>query len=102
VVSLLVGGAFTIFLAAMRSRYAWWPLHPAGYAVAGGWSMALFAPSIFMAWLIKTIVLRYGGMTAFRPASRFFLGMILGEFIAGTWWGLYGILTFRAMYNFLP
>ena len=102
VTALLIGGGFTVFLSAMRARFAWWPLHPAGFAVAGGWSMALFAPSIFAAWLIKTIVLRYGGMRSFRPASRFFLGMILGEFLAGSWWGLFGILTKRRMYNFLP
>jgi len=102
VAALVIGGAFTVFLASMRTRFAWWPLHPAGFAVAGGWSMALFAPSILAAWLVKTIILRYGGMTSFRPASRFFLGMILGEFVAGSWWGLFGILTKRAMYNFLP
>lgn len=102
VAALLVGGTFTAFLAAMRSRYVWFPFHPAGFAVAGGWSMALFAPSIFTAWLVKTLVLRYGGMTSFRPASRFFMGMVLGEFLAGTWWGLFGILRHQPMYNFLP
>ena len=102
VISLVIGGGFTVFLTVMRGRFAWWPFHPAGFAVAGGWSMALFGPSIFAAWLIKTIILRYGGMTSFRPASRFFLGMIMGEFLAGTWWGVFGIFTKRRMYNFLP
>jgi len=41
-------------------------------------------------------------MSAFRPASRFFLGMILGEFLAGGAWGVLGILMKRPMYNFLP
>lgn len=100
--ALLIGGGVTGLLAALRSRFAWWPFHPAGFAVAGGWSMALFAPSIFASWLIKAIVLRYGGMSSFRPASRFFMGMIMGEFLAGTWWGLYGILVKQPMYNFLP
>lgn len=100
--ALLFGGVFTVFLAAMRARFAWWPLHPAGFAVAGGWSMALFAPSIFVAWLVKSLILRYGGMSSFRPGSRLFLGMILGEFLAGTWWGIYGIIKHQPMYNFLP
>jgi hypothetical protein len=102
VAALVAGGAFTVFLGTMRAQFAWWPFHPAGFAVAGGWSMSLFAPSILMAWLIKTIVLRYGGMTSFRPASRFFMGMVVGEFLGGSWWGLYGILRKRPMYNFLP
>jgi hypothetical protein len=102
VAALLVGGAFTSFLAVMRARFAWWPFHPAGFAVAGGWSMALFAPSILAAWLIKVIILRYGGMGSFRPASRFFMGMVMGEFMAGAFWGLLGILRHQPMYNFLP
>jgi len=100
--ALVFGGVFTVFLAAMRARFAWWPFHPAGFAVAGGWSMALFAPSIFIAWLVKSLILRYGGMSSFRPGSRLFLGMILGEFLAGTWWGVYGIIKHQPMYNFLP
>ncbi len=97
-----VGALTTALLAAGRIRWVWWPFHPAGYAVSGSWSMALFAPSIFVSWLAKTVILRYGGMTSYRPASRFFMGMILGEFVAGTFWGLYGIVTHRPMYNFLP
>jgi hypothetical protein len=41
-------------------------------------------------------------MSAFAPASTFFLGLILGEFTAGAGWGLWGILTNTRMYNFLP
>ena len=102
VVATFVGLGFTVLLAAMRTRFAWWPLHPAGFAVSGSWSMALFAPSIFVAWLIKTVLLRYAGMTSFRPATYFFYGLILGEFVAGAGWGLIGIALKRPMYNFLP
>jgi hypothetical protein len=102
IVTTLVGFAFTTFLAAMRARFAWWPFHPAGFAVSGSWSMALFAPSIFAAWLMKAILLRYRGMTAYRPATFFFYGLILGEFVAGTGWGILGNWMQRPMYNFLP
>jgi hypothetical protein len=102
IVTTLVGFAFTTFLAAMRARFAWWPFHPAGFAVSGSWSMALFAPSIFAAWLIKAILLRYRGMTSYRPATFFFYGLILGEFVAGMGWGILGNWMQRPMYNFLP
>jgi hypothetical protein len=102
VASMAWGGLFTIFLTWMRTRYVWWPFHPAGFAVSGSWSMALFAPSILVSWLAKALILHYGGMTAFRPASTLFMGLILGEFVAGTGWGLSGILLHRRMYNFLP
>lgn len=100
--ALLAGCAFTAVLAALRTRFVWWPLHPAGFAVSGSWSMALFAPSLMVSWLLKALILRYGGMASFRPASRFFMGLILGEFVAGTIWGLLGIFLHQRMYNFLP
>lgn len=100
--ALAWGFAVTLFLARMRTLFNWWPLHPAGFAVSGSWSMALFAPSIFVSWLLKSIILRYGGMSSFRPASLFFMGLILGEFVAGAIWGTLGILLHRRMYNFLP
>jgi len=100
--SVIWGAIFTILLTWARTRYLWWPLHPAGFVVSGSWSMALFAPSILVSWLAKAVVLRYGGMGAFRPASTFFLGLILGEFVGGAGWGLSGILLHMPMYNFLP
>jgi hypothetical protein len=102
VAAMGVGLATTVALAAMRSRFTWWLFHPAGYAVSGSWSMALFAPSVFVSWLAKTAILRYGGMTSYRPASRFFAGLILGEFATGTFWVTYGIIKHKPMYNFLP
>ncbi len=100
--AMVWGAMFTVFLTWMRTRYVWWPLHPAGFAVSGSWSMALFAPSILVSWLAKALILHYGGMTAFAPASTLFMGLILGEFVAGTGWGVAGILMHRRMYNFLP
>jgi hypothetical protein len=102
VAAMGASAAFTTFLQMMRANFVWWPLHPAGFAVSGGWSMALFCPSIFVSWLIKTVLLRYGGMGSFRPASRFFLGLILGEFTVGSMWTLLGIILRRPMYNVLP
>lgn len=101
-VAMGVGLLTTTALAGMRSRFTWWVFHPAGYAVSGSWSMALFAPSVFVSWLVKASILRYGGMTSYRPASRLFAGLILGEFVTGMFWAVYGIIKHMPMYNFLP
>ena len=64
--------------------------------------MNLFWVSLMMAWLIKLCLIRYAGMQSYRKAMPFFMGLILGEFAVGSFWGLYGCLTQKPMYNFLP
>jgi hypothetical protein len=100
--AMAFGLAFTLLLTAVRARSVWWPFHPAGFAVSGTWSMALLCPSIFVSWLIKAVLMRYAGLTSYRPATTFFCGLILGSFVAGTFWSLLGIFTKQPMYNFLP
>jgi len=78
----LFGIAFTLFLATMRTRFAWWPLHPAGYLVSGSFGLFRLWVPIFLTWLIKSLLLRYGGMSAYQKARPFFFGLIFGEFAA--------------------
>jgi hypothetical protein len=41
----------------------------------------------FLAWLLKGVVLKYGGPRLYRTVRPFFLGMILGQFaIYGVFW----------------
>ena len=76
-----------------RQRLLWWPLHPIGYAVGGTWIMAHAWFSIFVAWLVKVLVLRYGGLRAYRSTRWFFLGMFLGHITAGGLWLLVDSVT---------
>ena len=66
----------------MRTRFAWWPLHPVGYLVAGSFGLFRLWLPIFVTWLIKSLLLRYGGMSAYQKARPFFFGLIMGEFSA--------------------
>ncbi len=76
------GAAFTGLLWIMRARFAWWPLHPVGYLVAGSFGLFRLWLPIFVTWLIKSMLLRYGGMSAYQKARPFFFGLIMGEFSA--------------------
>ena len=77
------GCLFTLFLAAMRTRFIWWPFHPAGYLVAGSFGLFRLWLPIFVSWFLKSLILRYGGLKAYRMFLPFFIGLILGEFSAG-------------------
>jgi hypothetical protein len=96
-VYFLVGIGFTTFLAWMRTQYVWWPFSPLAFALSGSWSMIVFWFPIFVAWLIKSAVLRYGGMKTYSRLQPFFLGLILGEFSqAVIWAALAAIWRLRA------
>jgi len=75
-----VGIVSCLFLTIMRTTFYWWPLHPLGYALAGSWTTIVFWFPCLVAWVCKSLCIRYGGMGFYGKARPFFLGMILGEF----------------------
>lgn len=100
--AILVGLFFSLGLAAMRMNLSWWPFHPVGYAVSGSWSMDQLWTCVLVAWIIKVLLLKYGGARAYRPAVPFFLGLIMGDFVVGSFWNLYGIINEVQVYHFWP
>ena len=88
------GLGFALFLSAMRSRFIWWPFHPAGYLASCSWGLCRMWVPLAVTWLVKVLILRYGGLTMYKRAMPFFLGLIAGEFVIGmlaTLLGFFGI-----------
>jgi hypothetical protein len=79
----LFGAAAAVFLGVMRTRFVGWPFHPAGYLISGSFGLFRLWLPIFVAWLLKSVILRYGGLRGYRTALPFFIGLVLGEFAAG-------------------
>ncbi len=96
-----IGTLVTIGLSVMRARYWWWPLFPLGYALWGSWTMIVFWFPIFIAWLIKTALVRYGGMKLYATLRPLFLGLILGEFFMAVFWATFSGFT-RSPAPFFP
>ena len=85
-ISTVSGGGIMALLMLARQHLLWWPLHPLGFAVSTISMTNYISFSVFLAWLFKSIILKYGGPTLFQRARPFFLGLILGQFaIAGIW-----------------
>ncbi|MFH1567423.1 MAG: DUF6785 family protein [Gemmatimonadota bacterium] len=81
-----LGGGVMALLMLARHHFLWWPLHPIGYPIGAVWLMDALWFSIFLAWLVKLVVMKYGGPRLFRVTRPFFLGLIMGQFvIAGLW-----------------
>jgi hypothetical protein len=94
------GLLFTLLLGFLRTKFTWWLWHPVGYATATSWSMGKLWFCIFLGWLAKWLITRYGGATAYRKAMPFFVGMVLGEFTVGSLWCIYGAIKNTAVYHF--
>jgi hypothetical protein len=82
-----IGGAVMALLLVLRHRFIWWPLHPIGFPIANTYTIMSYGWfAIFLAWMAKSVVLRYGGIAAYRSLQPFFLGLILGEFTTACVW----------------
>jgi hypothetical protein len=64
--------------------------------------MNLFWVSLFVAWLLKASLIRWGGLAMHRQAMPFFMGLVIGDYLMGSFWSLWGCWRRRPAYNFLP
>ncbi len=95
----IIGGICAVaFLMFMRLRYAWWPFHAVGYAMANTSPAGNAWMPFFIAWLIKSILIKMGGMRLYKRAMPFFLGVIVGDFLQGGFYTLLACFTNLSVY----
>ncbi len=90
---VILGGFLMILLIFVRSRFLWWPLSPVGLALSLPYPVFQTWFSIFIAWVIKAFIMKYGGIRVYDKAKDFFLGMILGSFVTAGIWIFVGLFT---------
>lgn len=86
------GAAITGLLALLRNRFVGFPLAPAAYVLNTSWANDLFWLDMLLAWILKVMVLRYGGGRGYARAMPFFLGLILGDFVTGSFWSIVSVI----------
>lgn len=96
------GAIFTAILVLLRSRFVWFPFHPVGYVVGFTGTMDWLWCPFFVAWACKVLLIRYGGISAYRRALPFFLGLILGDYVISSLWAILGSLLGIQMYRCFP
>ena len=86
-------GGHLVFGAALAGSLQWaclalpkWPLHPIGILIVYTYYGTIAWASIFAGWMVKVLVVRYGGARLYRSAKPFFLGLIIGEVLAAVFW----------------
>ena len=94
------GITLTLTTLFMRLRFIWWQLHPLAYPLAGNWNFGRLWFPVFLAWVLKSILIRHGGIGAYRRTLPLFLGTMLGEFVMGSLWAILGLFLGQRMYSF--
>ncbi|MFQ6097173.1 MAG: DUF6785 family protein [Armatimonadota bacterium] len=85
-----VGMLVAVALTVIRTKATTFPLHPIAYGMATAYGSLVWGP-FFIVWLVKWVILKYGGMKLYRRLIPTFLGIALGHFFAaGVVWGLLG------------
>lgn len=83
------GGVVTLALASLRFLFLRFPLHPLGYLIATSYQNECpIWGDIFLIWLVKSLILRLGGVRLYRQLIPCFVGIALGQFFwGGIVWG---------------
>jgi len=76
-----IGITLASIMMAIRYRNPRFPFHPIGFAVGPIIPVLDVILPIFLAWFVKSVTLRVGGIQAYRSVRPFFIGMILGHFV---------------------
>jgi hypothetical protein len=90
-----LGAVTVVFIAAMRLRFLWWPFHPVGYILG----LSVLADEgrgqspFFIAWLAKSLVLRYGGLRLYQQTLPIAVGLIIGDVLNRSLWNVISLVT---------
>lgn len=80
------GAVLVSVLSFLRLRYEAWPVHPIGFLLVYTYPTQTIWFSIFIGWLAKLLIVRFGGVDLYRKARPFFIGLILGEAGSVAFW----------------
>ena len=78
----LIGAAAMSSMVFMRYRFPWWPFHPVGLALSGTMLARLTSFTMFVAWLLKFLLLKLAGASFYRKSKPFFIGMLVAYILA--------------------
>ena len=80
-VFLGIGVLATVVLTYLRHRIPWWRLHPIGFSIASVGQVQWTVLSLFSAWPITVLLIRFGGLMLYNRAKPFFIGLVVGHFM---------------------
>lgn len=100
---IMIGASvFTAWLFFMRQIFAWWPFHPAGYALSMAFGVEYYWSCLVISSVLKWAVMRWGGLRIYRRLLPVVFGVILGEYMVGAFWSVISVILRVHTYDFAP
>ncbi len=100
--SMGVGAAALWGISMLRQRYLWFPLHPVGFIMMQTYPMHCMWLSLLIAWVLKSLLLRYGGHNGLRKALPLCLGVAFGDILMMMVWLIIASITGKHRVFLLP
>jgi hypothetical protein len=79
---LAIGAVLTVGLYAFRYRFPRLAPHPIGFAISGSDVLRSGISSVFLVWLVKDLIFRFGGLDHYRRMTPLFMGILIGYLAA--------------------
>ncbi len=73
------GGFVTAGMIALRYLSPRFSIHPIGFAIGAALILRSSASSIFIVWMLKSVILKMGSLSLYRQAAPLFLGIMVGH-----------------------
>jgi hypothetical protein len=102
VIAALSGALAVAVLHWLRIAFVGFPFTASAFAFAMTYAIDFFWIDFMIAWVLKGLILRYGGVKLYQQAMPLFLGLILGEFVTSSFWTIVGAVTGLPLYRTFP
>lgn len=97
-----LGMAATYLLMLARSRLLWFPFHPVGLLMSLTYPMHRLWFSLFIGWMCKSLITRFGGSEMYRRLAPLFLGLVLGDVAMMIFWLVVDGWQGRSLHQLMP
>ena len=101
-ISMGIGAGVLWAISVLRQRYLWFSLHPVGFIMMQTYAMHTMWFSVLIAWVLKGVLLRYGGANGLRKSVPLFLGVAFGDIVMMIFWLIVASLTGKHRVFLLP
>lgn len=75
----LAGIALVLLMSFLRIRFLWWPIHGLLFCIWNTWPARMIWSSFLMGWIVRSLIVKFGGERNYIKLKPLFIGLIFGE-----------------------